>query len=107
MFGFYISVIGIPYVAPDMTPRKRPTERLHPMTSKRQEFLHHVRTAITAEGATVISCDTTGGSHRRITFEIAGRRGRVIISNTPSRGRDLKAIATARRVVRATEGGAR
>jgi hypothetical protein len=74
------------------------------MCSKNREFQAHVIRAITSEGATIIGHRVTGSAHRRIDFTINGKLGCYFFSSTPTRGKDLKAIATAKRVVRKTRG---
>jgi hypothetical protein len=70
--------------------------------NKQSELLYRVRNAIEAQGAIIISVDVTGSGHRVMVFDIAGRRGRYFFATSPKRGKDLNAITTARRVVRAT-----
>jgi hypothetical protein len=73
------------------------------VSRKQHELYRHVRHAIEGMGAVIVAHRTTGSGHQRFDFEIAGRRGVVIFSSTPSQAKDLKAIACARRVVRRTQ----
>lgn len=74
--------------------------------SKNDELLRHVRKAIEAEGVRILSIRFTGSGHRCFVFEVAGRRGIVVFASSPARGRDLNAITSARRTVRATRAAA-
>jgi hypothetical protein len=73
--------------------------------NKRNELLHHIHTAMKEAGAVVIDIQTTGSGHRVAVFEVGGQRGRYFFATSPRQGKDLKAIASARRTVRATLGG--
>jgi hypothetical protein len=77
------------------------------MCHKQQEIRQHVTAAIEREGATITGFRITGGTHQRLDFTVAGRAGFFFFASTPRQGKNAKAIATARRVVRRTrENGA-
>jgi hypothetical protein len=70
--------------------------------NKNTEYRRCIQSAIESTGATIVSLNLTGSGHQVIAFEIGGRRGKFFFSTSPAQGRDLKAMAVARRVVRAT-----
>jgi hypothetical protein len=70
--------------------------------TRNTEHMLCIRRAIEEAGARVVALRITRGGHRAFDFEVAGRRGTVTFATSPRQGRDLRAISTARRVVRMT-----